>query len=279
MKVTILFSYTEQVIPPRCRNPRLVLKHDGRFEVNILELSPADAPVALKVRKSDTRADGKEMVDVLPYRWAFGKLWTNVRLFNCSRSSFVSGQSDWDYRRPPALMDLRSETDARTNGYRFNLCLRDIHSKQDIQEQITAWAEDHLILKGLPGIWCTAEEPRYVVMTFGLGSNHGGTALMLDAGYNSNISKDRYFNALDYAKAKAEATRVAKQRGDTKSLPISSAHGKIQVLMPEAIRCAPQKEAGDGDPFLNKVNAITDSVPHPLVAGLLVMNEAVRAVR
>lgn len=280
MKVTILFSYTESVIPPRCRKPRLQTRHDGKFEVEIREIPHTEAPVALVVQTKDrSKLNGSEGTASVPYRWAFGTLWTNCRTRNGARSSFTCGVQDWLYRRPTPVMDLRSDRCGRANGYRYELYLREQDSKQDNQEQIVAWAQNLLILKGLPGIWSTAPEPRYVVMTFGLGSNHGGTALMLDEHYNSNISKDRYFNALEYDKAKAEATRVAKKRGDTKSLPLSTAHGKIKVLLPEAIRCNPQIEAGDGDPFLNKLNGITDNVANPMLAGLLVVNEAVNAMR
>ena len=51
---------------------------------------------------------------------------------------------------------------------------------------------------------CTSE-PRYCIYTFGLGHNHGGTALSVDYRYNPNISKNRYFSALQGVEAVAES--------------------------------------------------------------------------
>lgn len=50
----------------------------------------------------------------------------------------------------------------------------------------------------------------------------------------------------------------------------------LQILIPEAIRCQPAKEAGPGDPFINRVEAITSSGAPPLIAGLAIMAEALR---
>ena len=57
-------------------------------------------------------------------------------------------------------------------------------------------------------------EPRYVVNTFGLGHNHGGTGMFCEYGYNSNIRQDNYFSALEGKQAVDYANKVAENRGD-----------------------------------------------------------------
>lgn len=77
-------------------------------------------------------------------------------------------------------------------------------------------------------------EPLYVVQTFGLGNNHGGTGLFVDYGRNPNISKDWYFSALDGDKAVEFANHVAKERGDTND--IGRFRPWIKVYMPELVK-------------------------------------------
>jgi len=270
MKVKILYSYSVSVIPPRCRNPRNEVRHDGECVVEIREVPDALAPVALQAfahktrKRGDKYVDGRERID---YRWFEGHLWTNCRLFNVSRSAHTSGKSDWNYVRPPATMDMRDKGYGRVTSYRQHLTVNPFDSKEEIEKQLHDWAASWLILEGQRGIWATAREPRYVAMTFGLGCNHGGSALMLDDHFNSNISKDRYFTAMQFAEAKAYATKMAKERGDTKSLPIKP-HGRIKVLLPDAVRCRPQVEAGDGDPFINQMDDLS-KLQNPVLAGML----------
>lgn len=108
-------------------------------------------------------------------------------------------------------------------------------------------------------VYSVVGEPRYVLMTFGLGHNHGGTSLMIDNYYNSNISKNCYFNALERDKAIAETINTATRRGDDESIDRIGKSYNIEVLIPQAVHCKPQLEHGEGDPFINSLNAITES--------------------
>lgn len=118
-------------------------------------------------------------------------------------------------------------------------------------------------------IWERAGEPRYVVNTFGLGHNHGGTGLFVEEYYNENIPASNYFSALDGDKAVAYANKVAERRGDTND--VGKFEKMIEVLIPEAVTIRPMKEHGEGDPFINKINAITEAAPDSTTAGLLAM--------
>ena len=115
-------------------------------------------------------------------------------------------------------------------------------------------------------VWRVAGEPRYVLMTFGLGCNHGGTALMVDNHYNSNIHRERYFRIDQREAAIAATKRVALERGDDQSVPVEP-HADFDILISEAVRLCPRKEHGTGDPFINKVEALT-TVKNRTIAGL-----------
>ena len=61
-------------------------------------------------------------------------------------------------------------------------------------------AKRYLIVDG--SVWLRCGEPRYVVNTFGLGHNHGGTGLFVEEFYNSNISNTNYFIIFNYYSTK-----------------------------------------------------------------------------
>lgn len=275
MKFKVLFSYSTSVVPPRCRKPRTVVHHDGVAEVEILEIDQVTAPVGIRLKSKQWvnkgAGENPDHVDTsIDYRWFGGELWTNCRMFNCTRSSHTSRQNDWAYERPPAVVDLRSDNGCRASHYRLHLELSPFTPREKVEEYLKRWASGWLIIKGKSGMWAPSGEPRYVVMTFGLGCNHGGTALMLDSSYNSNISKDSYYSALQRTDAIAAATATAKSRGDLKSLPIKP-QGSIQVLIPEAVRCKPQEEAGEGDPFINNAETIISAVKNPAMAAFALL--------
>jgi len=60
---------------------------------------------------------------------------------------------------------------------------------------------------------------------------------------------------------------VAERRGDTND--VGKFEKMIEVLIPEAVTIRPEAEHGEGDPFINKINAITEAAPDSTTAGLL----------
>lgn len=135
-------------------------------------------------------------------------------------------------------------------------------------------ASQYLIIDGV--IYERVGEPRYVVQTFGLGHNHGGTALLVDTIYNGNISYRNYFSALDADKAIACANDVAAGRGDTND--VGRFEKMIDVLMPEVVSVDPASQHGDGDEFMNELEAICSGADSAFEAGLLaIMHTASQA--
>lgn len=139
-------------------------------------------------------------------------------------------------------------------------------------------ADDFLIFNGK--IWEECSEPMYVVMTFGLGHNHGGTGMFIEYDYNSNISAKNYFNALQRIEAIAYANMIAEKRGDTNDIGKFGKTEDITVLMPEMVSRNPIKDHPNcGDPFLEKLESIIEGSDDVLTAGIGVMAAAFLSLR
>lgn len=148
-------------------------------------------------------------------------------------------------------------------GKQFNTRER---ARQFLEEKLN----QYVMIDGV--IYERTSEPRYAIITFGLGHNHGGTNYFIENFYNPNISKDNYFNALEFDKMKERAIEIANSRGDTKDISrIQESRVKIEVHDPSVIKCNPQKEHGFGDPFLNSLEDVIQGSPDILTAGLGVM--------
>ena len=89
--------------------------------------------------------------------------------------------------------------------------------------------------------------------------------------YNPNIPSKNYFNALHKADAVRYADEVAAKRGDTNDVGKFGKDIDIEVLMPECVRRNPEKEHGDGDPFMNSLETVIESSGSSTEAGLLVI--------
>ena len=119
--------------------------------------------------------------------------------------------------------------------------------RDQVIEKVNKEADRYLIIGN--EVWRHCGEPRYVIITFGLGHNHGGTGLFVNTWYNDNISKDRYFNALSVGRFRE----------------------MIKVHLPETVKCNPKEEHGEGDAFLNMLDSVTQNSGSAAEAGLLTM--------
>lgn len=186
MNVELDFEYTEEEIPPRCRKPRPVAKQ-GYATVVINEVSEGDFPVAFVVH--DKLYD--ETPEIKTYRG-----------HEQNRCLYV-------YSAP-----AKEETVKR-------LLTAQMLQRNTLEEQkavIRDFQSRRVIFNG--EIWERTEwEPCYDVRTFGLGANHGGTALMLGtAAAGANVENEYVFRADELDAAKAAAEAVALGRGDTESV-------------------------------------------------------------
>ena len=128
--------------------------------------------------------------------------------------------------------------------------------------------------------WEECGEPMYLINTFGLGHNHGGTGFFVKFFYNSNIPGKNYFTALQKKEAVAYFMETALGRGDTKSAEMFSEETEpsIAVHMPEMVKRNPAEEGGAGDPFMNGMEGIIRGSGSAFEAGLLCIMETSKEV-
>lgn len=264
MRFDAKIKYQEEYLPTkRHRIPR-IREVEEIVPVELCEIKKSDAPLAMVVTnyKSYLDADGKN---------GFGLVDTPVlavgeNLF--TRKKDMYGALD---KGPYSLEDFRRDA-YDYQSRRFPWCSR---TKEAALEVLQDFIGSHILIDG--ELYEQVGEPRYLVNTFGLGHNHGGTAMFIETFYNPNISKNNYFNALQREEAIAYATAVATRRGDTESLGKFDSIN-IQVFMPELIRCNPQAEHGNGSPFLNELEGIAQTSSSAFEAGLLTMSVTSRHI-
>lgn len=196
-----------------------------------------------------------------------GKLWTKSSI----RDICAGGEDEYGYHTPLEALIWWREHGSRYFRFGFDReYYRRDTSKKAVLKQARKDMHCYLLVDG--ELYHCTSEPRYCIYTFGLGHNHGGTALSVDYRYNPNISKNRYFSALQGAEAVAEANRVAQARGDTNN--VGTFKASIKVFMPELVKVKPQKQHGNGSPLLNTFDEITSSATDSFTAGLLCMAAA-----
>lgn len=251
-KIAVNFNYHEHnVIPFRCRKPRTITLH-GIVEVEIPEVPGEQAPVAFVVPSWDNDVPA-DMV-----RWWNETLWEPYKPWSHQTDDSLPGSKHF-----PAEQ-------------RVDYLPYDLDGLDAATTHVKTVFSRYLIIDGV--VWCETGEPRYVIHTLGLGHNHSSTCVGTVSHYNPNIHRSRYFRADQFEQAKVEAIRLALGRGDTNSVPIIEQERPIQVLIPEAVRSNPAQEAGEGDPFLNKLDQLTAQANSAPEAGLTVLAMGIMAV-
>ena len=154
---------------------------------------------------------------------------------------------------------------------------KQFNSRERAMQFLEEKLNQYVMIDGV--IYERTSEPRYAIITFGLGHNHGGTNYFIENFYNPNISKDNYFNALEFDKMKERAIEIAKNRGDTYDIPrIQESKVKIEVHDPSVIKCNPQQEHGFGNPLFNSLEAVIQGSPDIVTAGLGVITKTAEII-
>ena len=251
MDFNVELNYKEEYLPsPRHRKLRTRDVKEP-VTVSVRECTSVDAPVALRVYDLARYADG-----IVP---------TDFRFYN---DEFYTPVLNHDMVVPENNVEAREPFDPNKLGRYFRNYMNP--DREEALAQFQEKAEQYLIIDD--ALWQRTGEPRYEVCTFGLGHNHGGTALMISNHYNGNKPWDCYYSALEHDKAIADAVETARRRGDTESIPrIESKRYRIDVLDPSAVRLDPKAWGGKGDDFLNTLHALTDSSDSIAESAALVM--------
>lgn len=277
MILKIDFTYEEKYLrTSRCRKP-LARTREGIYELAIKELAKAECPIAAVVHDmksvyegatttADFEGNGEYKMFAEPYRVHNGKF------YKFCRASYGAAISTAQTELKYVIADIKSDL------YRYSLYEKEnlfsdksvyiSDNLSEIVDNMQARANKYISLDG--ELWKECGEPRYVVNTFGLGHNHGGTAMFIEEFYNSNISSKNYFNAVDRDKAITYAKETAIARGDTDSVKRIGEMENIEVLIPEFFKVDPEKEHGEGNAFLNLLEDMVTSSNNATEAGILV---------
>ena len=277
MNLKVDFTYEEKYLrTSRCRKP-LARTREGIYELAIKELAKAECPIAAVVHDmksvyegatttADFEGNGEYKMFAEPYRVHNGKF------YKFCRASYGAAISTAQTELKYVIADIKSDL------YRYSLYGKEnlfsdksvyiSDNLSEIVDNMQARANKYISLDG--ELWKECGEPRYVVNTFGLGHNHGGTAMFIEEFYNSNISSKNYFNAVDRDKAITYAKETAIARGDTDSVKRIGKMENIEVLIPEFFKVDPEKEHGEGNAFLNLLEDMVTSSNNATEAGILV---------
>lgn len=277
MNLKVDFTYEEKYLrTSRCRKP-LARTREGIYELAIKELAKAECPIAAVVHDmksvyegatttADFEGNGEYKMFAEPYRVHNGKF------YKFCRASYGAAISTAQTELKYVIADIKSDL------YRYSLYEKEYlfsdksvyisDNLSEIVDNMQARANKYISLDG--ELWKECGEPRYVVNTFGLGHNHGGTAMFIEEFYNSNISSKNYFNAVDRDKAITYAKETAIARGDTDSVKRIGKMENIEVLIPEFFKVDPEKEHGEGNAFLNLLEDMVTSSNNATEAGILV---------
>lgn len=247
MKIKTWIKYEESYLPPRCRKLRY-RECEDYIDANLAETSMENVKLAFE----DNSYSG--MGKIYYFK---NKLWRRIE-----KNELIAGDTEKYKDALEVLMYFNEHY-----SWYFSRLWRDGEhpDRKHMLSVVRKEMKKYLLIDGI--LFVQTAEPRYVVNTFGLGHNHGGTGMFCGYFYNPNISRNNYFSALEGDKAVAYANCVAKRRGDTNDI------GKFKPFiichMPELVKVKPNKQHGNGDEFLNTIEELVCASDNSLEAGLL----------
>lgn len=257
MKIKTWIKYEESYVPPRCRKLRY-RECEDYINVNLKEVAPDEMRLAFE----DNSYSGKGKI----YYYK-GKLWSKVKMPNTN----ILDDLDERGNEIKNALDYLIYCNSHCSSYFFFSWDREAGmdtSRESVISIAKSGMKKYILVDG--ELYEQTAEPRYVINTFGLGHNHGGTGMFVEYHYNPNIRNDNYFSALDGKKAVEYANSVAAGRGDTND--VGRFKELVIVYMPELVKVKPKKQHGEGNKFLNDVEDIINGSGDALTAGLLCMS-------
>lgn len=248
MKIKTWIKYEESYLPPRCRKLRY-RECEEYVDINLAETTMENMKLAFE----DNSYSGKGKIYFFR-----NKLWTKAKITD------ICAPSDEDRYVSPL--------DALIYWWEHSSCFfscewRDGEhpDKKHMVAVARKETRDFLLVDG--ELYKVTSEPRYEIVTFGLGHNHGGTGMFCSYDYNPNICKDSYFSALQGEQAVAYANNVAAGRGDTND--VGKFEPFIVVHMPELVKVKPNKQHGNGNDFINTMENIIKNSDSQVEAGIM----------
>lgn len=255
MKIKTWIKYEESYLPPRCRKLRY-RECEEYVNANLKEVKPEE----LKLAFEDNSYEGRGKI----YYYK-GKLWTKDKV-NPSIMKDLQERG----KNVNSALDCLIYWHENSSTYFFFSWDREQGvdtSRAGVIKKLNASMKSYILVDG--ELYTQIAEPRYCINTFGLGHNHGGTGMFCDYHYNPNISKDRYFSALEGEIAVKTANEIATRRGDTRDIGRFKAF--IVCHMPELVKVKPNKQHGNGNEFHNMLESVIDNSSDPNDAAVTCM--------
>lgn len=250
MKIRTWIKYEESYLPPRCRKLRYRECEDF-INVTLKEVDPAELQLAFE----DNSYSGKGKIF-----FYHGKLWSKQKMWSGAEEHGCKTALEW-------LVWCHENC---STFFKFSFD-REHYGEDTSREAVIKVArnsvKNYILVDG--ELYTRTAEPRYEIITFGLGHNHGGTGMFCEYHYNPNIRKDNYFPATEGEAAVAYANKIAAERGDTKD--VGRFKPFIVVHMPELVKVKPNKQHGNGNKFLNDMESIIQNSSSKTEAGLMCM--------
>lgn len=241
MNVQVPFVFEAEVIHTGCRKARTEIIADIAH-IDIPEL--AELKLAASVEDVDYYFDGETFykpVDPVPSETGVAVAcgfdeWSSKISDHRSNETPVSKHLLARYRE--AIRQFDSQwTPAKIEAEKpFREYLSDNREQQKagVREALA----DYAIYAGR--VVRKTDEPVYVINTFGMGRNHGGTGLFIESCSMATLARNREsilnLSQLDRAIKRAES--IAVNRGDDKSVPMRPP-SKVSLYLPEAFRFDP----------------------------------------
>lgn len=255
MKIKTNLMYVVAYRPtPRCRKDRYKEEYDT-------------VDIELKEVNSNVLKPAFSVKDFIIYSYN-DKLWTKANESNIHCP---------DRSNPMTALEALIYAGVTYSSYYASVYDQELGrpcTKEDMIAKAERNMEKYLLVDG--ELYIESAEPVYCIYTFGLGHNHAGigTSLSVDFHYNPNISKERYFNVLEFENAKKRAIEIAMNRGDTDSLYYITKMNPVEVFDKSLVTRQPNIDHGNGNPLLNSMEKMIEGSSSTTEAALLTIATA-----
>lgn len=277
MKVNVEYYYNQKFLPTKRHKKIRERQVKDILSVTIVELNADVFPVAFRVHDMQAVQEGMTSYDDYRSESAIfrmfteeirtykGKLYVPIRVTHGAAISTVFEDASYVIHNLEQLTRKNYYCDESKEFSESSFVIED--NKKEVIQILRNSARHYIYFDGK--FWNVCGEPRYVINTFGLGHNHGGTSLFIEYEYNSNISKKNYFSALQRDEAIAYGKSVALGRGDTESVDGIGIDDMIEVVIPKMVKVRPNKQHGNGCEFMNMMESVISNSSNKNEAGIL----------
>ena len=238
MNINITFITTEHFLPTKRHKISRTHYKEETATINIIEVNKNNFPVAFIIHDMQSVCENAKCYDDFNGKGKFRMFNEEIRTYNgrlYKPMRITYGAAISTCFEPISYLNAALKPYQPYSGKeKFPMTETAIITRSDRKEKINEIiekAKNYIICENV--IWKICEEPMYIINTFGLGNNHGGTGFFIE--YNCNINAKNCFNALQKEKAIEYGKEVAIQRGDTDSVEAIGKYDDIEVLMPEMV--------------------------------------------